>query len=199
MSVFWVRFVTSSLVVRGGGGLVVQLRQGRVARNLGERRCSWRGAAGAMSAAAGDEDAVRLAPQQQQRRWVKYYCEECKAWETREMFEVAKLGAQAASPTGSSALWSWGCSKLVRHATFQTFRVQELNNADGHDAVPQLDFPSTEAPASAAAEPIGEVNSGLQFLSPCTHSSSYFASREDQSGILSHASVTLNRTLPNQG
>lgn len=115
-----------------------------------------------MSAAAGtgDED-VNMATQQK-RRWIKYYCEECKAWETREMFEVAKLGQggvapqSTPSPAGSSALWSWGCSKLVRHATFQTFRVQELNSADGHDAAPKLDFPSTESPAST--EPVGQVS-----------------------------------------
>jgi hypothetical protein len=99
-------------------------------------------------AMAGDGD-VGVA--QQKRRWIKYYCEECKAWETREMFEVAKLGAQSASP----ALWSWGCSQLVRHATFQTFRVQELNAADGHDAAPKLDFPSPESPAST--ELVGQV------------------------------------------
>ncbi|KAG0607500.1 hypothetical protein M758_8G033500 [Ceratodon purpureus] len=110
-------------------------------------------------AGTGDED-VSMATQQK-RRWIKYYCEECKAWETREMFEVAKLGQggvatqSTASPPGSSALWSWGCSKLVRHATFQTFRVQELNDADGHDAAPKLDFPSTESPAST--EPVGQV------------------------------------------
>ena len=40
---------------------------------------------GAMSS-AGEED-VNMASQQKQR-WIKYYCEECKAWETREMFEV---------------------------------------------------------------------------------------------------------------
>ena len=115
--------------------------------------------------AVGDEDvnvnevgvsvgSVSMATQQK-RRWIKYYCEECKAWETREMFEVAKLGPPAPSPAGASALWSWGCSKLVRHGTFQTFRVEHLNNADGHDAAPKLDFPNPDGPPST--EPVGEV------------------------------------------
>jgi hypothetical protein len=91
------------------------------------------------------------------RRWIKYYCEECEAWETREMFEVVKFeaSASASSPSASaSTVWSWGCAKLIRHGTFQSFRVEQLNNADGHDVVaPKLDFPASPTPVPAVHEP----------------------------------------------
>ncbi|XP_073396720.1 uncharacterized protein [Physcomitrium patens] len=100
--------------------------------------------------ATGKEDIMAsedVKTSHDKQMWIKYYCEECETWETREMFEVTKLSVAQATPAGACALWSWGCSKLVRHGSFQTFRVDQLNNADGHD-VPNLDFPSIESPAT---------------------------------------------------
>lgn len=107
--------------------------------------------------ATGKEDIMAsedVKTSHDKQMWIKYYCEECETWETREMFEVTKLSVAQATPAGACALWSWGCSKLVRHGSFQTFRVDQLNNADGHD-VPNLDFPSIESPATT--RPFREV------------------------------------------
>lgn len=113
------------------------------------------------------------------RMWIKYYCEECKAWETRELFEANLLsshgvvvpGAEAASSsspaaavTSSSALWSWGCAKLIHHGAFQTFRVNQLNvDAElGHDdASPKHDVPSLESPATQPPPGQLEVSSTI--------------------------------------
>lgn len=114
----------------------------------------------AMEMSAG----VAAAASGLKRRWIKYYCEECEAWETREMFEVVKFEASASASSSNpsaassaSTVWSWGCAKLIRHGTFQSFRVEQLNNADGHDVVaPKLDFPASPvavAPAPVVQEP----------------------------------------------
>lgn len=75
------------------------------------------------------------------------------------MFQVVKFDRgppSSPSPTGSPcAVWSWGCAKLIRHGTFQSFRVEQLNNADGHDAAPKLDFPSTPSDPTQPVQ--GEV------------------------------------------
>lgn len=126
----------------------------RKARNLlGEVTVSENWKAMSVSGEKGVMAAEEVKTSNQKRMWIKYYCEECKAWETREMFEVMKLSGPQASAVGACALWSWGCSKLIRHGSFQTFQVDELNNADGHDE-PKLDFPSIESPATI--QPVDE-------------------------------------------
>lgn len=87
---------------------------------------------------------------------MKYYCEECKAWETRELFEAILHESSSSLSSPASALRSWGCVKLIHHGSFQTFRVAELNvDAEGRDAAGtlKLDFPSIESPAATQPPP----------------------------------------------
>lgn len=113
------------------------------------------------------------------RMWIKYYCEECKAWETRE---AKKLSPSSLSPSqqqaSESTLWSWGCVKQIHHGALQTFRVDQLNvdaelEADAVAAPFKLDFPSIESsPATAQQELLEVIDSFLslhdRFLPSCS-------------------------------
>lgn len=97
-----------------------------------------------------------MSEEDKKRMWMKYYCEECKAWETRELFEAKLHEAPSSSSSSASALRSWGCVKLIHHGAFQTFRVAELNvDAEERDAAGplKLDFPSIESPAATQPPP----------------------------------------------
>ena len=109
----------------------------------------------------------------QKRMWMKYYCDACEAWETRELFETSVDASSSRHRGGQSGnggtagsggkddalLYSWGCAKVIHYGSFQTLRVDQLNSADGRDAPQDARFPDEVAAAfpSLSSQPADQV------------------------------------------
>ena len=123
-----------------------------------------------------EEAAVAVAEtldKSQKRMWMKYYCDACEAWETRELFETNVDASSSRHRGGRSGnggnaenggkddalLYSWGCAKVIHYGSFQTLRVDQLNSADGRDAPQDARFPDEVAAAfpSLSSQPADQV------------------------------------------